>query len=53
MYLPETRGRSSAEIDELFERKVPAWKWSKTVTEVEEQLAAATQAGVVESKLQE
>lgn len=30
--------RSAAEIDELFEDKVPAWRWSKTVTSVEEEL---------------
>lgn len=35
MYIPETKGRSSAEIDELFEKKVPAWKWSKYITEAE------------------
>ncbi|KAH8926173.1 maltose permease [Atractiella rhizophila] len=28
--LPETRGRSYAELDILFENKVPAWKFSKT-----------------------
>lgn len=42
--------RSSAEIDELFERKIPAWKWKSTVTEVETQLATATAAGIVEPK---
>lgn len=40
LYLPETKGRSAAEIDELFERKVPAWRWSTTVTTVEENLHA-------------
>ncbi len=33
--------RSAAEIDELYENKVPAWRWSKTTTAVEEQLQAA------------
>jgi hypothetical protein len=33
--------RSTAEIDELYERKVPAWRWGKTVTAVEEQMHAA------------
>lgn len=33
--------RSTAEIDELYERKIPAWRWGKTVTAVEEQLHAA------------
>lgn len=27
-YLPETRGRSAAELDEMFEAKVPARKFS-------------------------
>ncbi|BEJ17722.1 hypothetical protein CspHIS471_0611230 [Cutaneotrichosporon sp. HIS471] len=44
LYLPETKGRSAAEIDELFENKVPAWKWNKTVTTVEEELAAVQRA---------
>ena len=26
-YLPETKGRSPAEIDEMFEARVPARKW--------------------------
>jgi hypothetical protein len=33
--------RSAAEIDELYENKVPAWRWKNTVTEVEKQLQAA------------
>lgn len=41
LFVPETKGRSAAEIDELYENKVPAWRWSKTVTAVEEQLQAA------------
>jgi len=40
LYVPETKGRSAAEIDELYERKIPAWRWSKTVTTVEEQMHA-------------
>ena len=35
--------RSAAEIDELYENKVPAWRWSKTVTAVEQQMRAAVQ----------
>ncbi|KAG8855056.1 hypothetical protein FRB96_007251 [Tulasnella sp. 330] len=31
--LPETRGRSYGELDVLFERKVPAWRFSKTKAE--------------------
>jgi MFS transporter, SP family, general alpha glucoside:H+ symporter len=43
IYLPETKKRSAAEIDELYERKVPAWKWSKTATAAEEQMRAVIQ----------
>ena len=37
------RRRSAAEIDELYERKIPAWRWSKTVTAAEEQMHAVVQ----------
>ena len=33
--------RSTAEIDELYERKVPAWRWANTITTVEEEMQAA------------
>lgn len=39
-----TDRRSAAEIDELFEEKVPAWRWSKTVTSVEEELKRTMEA---------
>ncbi|CAK1367616.1 uncharacterized protein RHO25_013134 [Cercospora beticola] len=32
MYYPETQGRTYWELDELYERKVPAWKFKKTQT---------------------
>ncbi|RSH83089.1 uncharacterized protein EHS24_006746 [Apiotrichum porosum] len=48
LYLPETKGRSAAEIDELYERKIPAWRWSKTVTEAEETMHAAAQSRAVQ-----
>ena len=32
--------RSSAEIDELYERKIPARHWAKTVTEAETHMRA-------------
>lgn len=35
--------RSAAEIDELYERKIPAWRWSKTVTVAEEQMHVVLQ----------
>jgi len=43
LYLPETKSRSAAEIDELYERKIPAWRWAKTVTVAEEQMHAVVQ----------
>jgi hypothetical protein len=51
-----TSSRSTAEIDELYERKTPAWRWGKTVTAVEEQMQAAVRArpageGVVDVKV--
>ncbi|OAA61997.1 General substrate transporter [Niveomyces insectorum RCEF 264] len=52
LYLPETRGRSAAEIDELYERKIPAWRWASTVTSVEEQMhvVVRVKGGVEEGK---
>ncbi|GIC87477.1 uncharacterized protein Aud_003861 [Aspergillus udagawae] len=40
--------RSAAEIDELYERKIPVWRWSETVTSAEEQMRAVflVKAGV-------
>ncbi|WOO85967.1 MFS transporter fmqE [Vanrija pseudolonga] len=49
-YLPETKGRSAAEIDELYERKVPAWRWSSTVTEAETHLAEVSHGRVTHGK---
>lgn len=42
-YLPETKARSVAEMDELFERGIPAWRTSKYVTDVERQLDRVVQ----------
>ncbi|KAN0102857.1 MFS general substrate transporter [Hyaloscypha variabilis] len=52
LYLPETKGRSAAEIDELYERKIPAWRWTKTVTAAEEQMHVVVQVkgGVKEAR---
>jgi SP family general alpha glucoside:H+ symporter-like MFS transporter len=44
LYVPETKGRAAAEIDELYERKIPAWRWSKTATAAEQQMHAAVEA---------
>lgn len=50
-YLPETKSRSAAEIDELYERKIPAWRWSNTVTAAEGQMHAVIQVkGGVQEK---
>ncbi|KAK8147894.1 hypothetical protein G3M48_000772 [Beauveria asiatica] len=43
LYLPETKSRSAAEIDELYERKIPAWRWAETVTHAEAQMLAVVQ----------
>jgi hypothetical protein len=32
--VPETGGRTFNEIDELYARSIPAWKWSQTVVTV-------------------
>lgn len=37
------RSRSVSEIDELYERNIPAWRWSKTVTAAEEQMRLVVQ----------
>ncbi|KAL4882336.1 hypothetical protein BJY04DRAFT_217254 [Aspergillus karnatakaensis] len=34
--VPETKGRSFGELDELFERKIPAWRFAQTKTSVDE-----------------
>lgn len=34
--VPETKGRTYGELDELFERRVPAWKFKSTKTSVQE-----------------
>ncbi|KAF5004462.1 hypothetical protein FDECE_9042 [Fusarium decemcellulare] len=35
LLVPETKGRSTAELDELFERKIKAWRFSETETATE------------------
>lgn len=34
-FMPETRGRTFAEIDEMYEAKIPMWKWRKYETSSE------------------
>jgi SP family general alpha glucoside:H+ symporter-like MFS transporter len=43
-HLLTERRRSTGEIDELYERKIPAWRWGRTVTAIEEQMQAAVRA---------
>ncbi|PWN97619.1 general substrate transporter [Tilletiopsis washingtonensis] len=46
--LPETAGRSFPEIDELYEKKIPAWRWKGYVCET-----AAKQGATSESLAKE
>jgi hypothetical protein len=32
LLFPETKGRTYHELDELFERKIPAWRFAETKT---------------------
>ena len=34
-FMPETRGRTFAEIDEMYDAKIPMWKWRKYQTTTE------------------
>ncbi len=46
--------RSAAEIDELYERKIPAWRWRKTVTAAEEQMHVVLQVkGAIKDEQQQ
>ena len=38
LMFPETKGRTYHELDELFERRVPAWKFVSTKTSHQEGL---------------
>ncbi|PNS18748.1 hypothetical protein CAC42_5287 [Sphaceloma murrayae] len=40
LLIPETKGRSAAELDELFEKKVPPRKFHKTITATQRAVAA-------------
>jgi MFS family permease len=35
-FVPETRGRGLEQLDELFEKRVPAWKFSAYVTDLQQ-----------------
>ncbi|KAM5346315.1 hypothetical protein ACJ41O_009320 [Fusarium nematophilum] len=40
LMVPETKGRSAAELDELFERKIKPYRFHKTITATQRMLAA-------------
>ncbi|KAG5747361.1 hypothetical protein H9Q70_009954 [Fusarium xylarioides] len=40
LMFPETKGRTYHELDELFERHIPAWKFASTKTSHQEELQA-------------
>lgn len=42
--IPETSGRSPAELDEMFEKKIKPWRFHKHVTEVQQTRQADTDA---------
>ncbi|KAF2012730.1 MFS general substrate transporter [Aaosphaeria arxii CBS 175.79] len=44
LLIPETSGRSVAELDELFERRIKPWRFHKTIT-MTERLAGANEKG--------
>ncbi|RFN47645.1 maltose permease mal31 [Fusarium flagelliforme] len=44
---PETKGRTYHELDELFERRVPAWKFASTKTSHQEELEVRASEGKV------
>jgi hypothetical protein len=39
--VPETMGRTYAELDELYERRIPAWRFSKEITSSQEAIQSA------------
>lgn len=41
-FMPETRGRTFAEIDEMYAAKVPAWKWRSYQTSLEARTGVPT-----------
>ncbi|KAL2811391.1 general substrate transporter [Aspergillus granulosus] len=41
--IPETAGRSTAELDELFERKIKPWRFHKTTTAAQRNVQAETE----------
>lgn len=50
--MPELKGRTLEEIDELFSNKVPAWKFKNYKTTIQEQALAEVrgQEGLMDEK---
>ncbi|KAF4809032.1 MFS transporter fmqE [Colletotrichum siamense] len=48
--IPETKGRSAAELDELFERGIKPWRFHKTLTATERLVNASHDQEVVTSE---
>ncbi|KAJ0290078.1 hypothetical protein Brms1b_000198 [Colletotrichum noveboracense] len=48
--IPETKGRSAAELDELFERGITPWRFHKTLTATERLVNASHDQEAVTSK---
>lgn len=42
LLFPETKGRTYHELDELFERRIPAWRFTTTRTAHQENIATVT-----------
>jgi hypothetical protein len=40
LWFPETKGRTYHELDELFTRRVPAWRFASTKTSHQEEVGA-------------
>lgn len=47
LLVPETKGRSFADLDELFERRVPAWNFAQAKTREDNERADANARGGV------
>ncbi|OKO98533.1 hypothetical protein PENSUB_9209 [Penicillium subrubescens] len=50
-FMPETMGRTFAEIDEMYMARVPAWRWRSYVTSVEARTGEGVPVGVEEGQV--
>ncbi|KAH7039567.1 general substrate transporter [Microdochium trichocladiopsis] len=46
-FYPETKGRTYAEIDELYQRGIPAWRFNATKTHAQEEIEALRGVGTL------